>query len=825
MSDLSHLRLENTASRLPYTSTGGGRGEFALPQRNRSTHAGQLIGQIEQVRTQVEAARQQRPPANNEIDGLPLTLRSEPGFDLKLESLDRQRDGMELLSVRRDDNTSVANVFVRRDKLVNFIRLIEQYRDRDTLTRKPKNQKLVDSIADIRLVAVRDLWQEAGRQPFPDPDQNIWWEVWIRMGGLDARTAYSHFAELALRNQIRVSEDSVVFPERVVLLAWATARQLGASVDLLAYIAELRRAKQVPTHYLDLPPRDQQILVDEVVQRLVRPAADAPAVCLLDTGVNRQHPLIEPALAAVDTQAVDPAWGVADHDADQHGTAMAGIALYECLTDVLNSNGTIQLRHCLESVKLLPPPPGANDPKVYGAVTQQAVAKAGIQAPDRNRAICMAITADDLDQGLPSSWSAAVDQMCAGELDDIRKLMFISAGNYSAVLVNPEYSYPDWNLRFAGIQDPAQAWNAIAVGAYTEKVVIRDPTLRGWQPIAPTGDLTPTSRTSRAWPTENHGWPIKPDIVMEGGNYITDGTNRDWCSDLSLLTTILHPTGRLFTDMRDSSAATAAAARLAAIIWSHYPRLWPETIRGLLIHSAKWTQAMLDRCPGTKKEDVQDRLRCFGYGVPNVRRATWSAENAATLIFEGELQPFDKVGSEYKTKEMHLHHIPWPTDLLQQLGEVPVTMHVTLSYFVEPSPGRKGWGEKHRFQSHGLRFDVISPLEDEDQFKRRVSRAMWDNDQRPDNIPETRNWTVGSRNRTRGSVHSDWWTGTAAELARCGTLAVYPVTGWWRERHHLGRWDRKARYSLIISIETPAVDVDLYAQIVNQAMVTAELEL
>jgi len=551
---------------------------------------------------------------------------------------------------------------------------------------------------------------------------------------------------------------------------------------------------------------------------------DAPAVCLLDTGVNRSHPLIEPVLAAADAQAVDPAWGGADHDPDQHGTGMAGSALYECLTKVLGRTGPISLRHRLESVKLLPPPPGANEPEVYGWVTQQAVAKAEIQAPRRSRAVCMAITADDRDQGLPSSWSAAVDQLCAGELDRNTKLMFISAGNYDAVLQNPDYVYPTWNQQYAAIEDPAQAWNAVTVGAYTEKVVTQDPSFRGWQPIAPAGDLTPTSRTSLAWPPENYVWPIKPDIVMEGGNYITDGRNRDSCADFSLLTTAVRPTGGPLALMRDTSAAAASAARLAAIIWSYYPRLWPETIRGLLIHSAEWTQAMLARCPGNNKEDVQKRLRCFGYGVPSARRAVWSAENAATLIFEGELQPFHKVGSEYKTKEMHLHRIPWPTEILGELGEVPVKMHVTLSYFIEPSPGRCGWGEKHRFQSYGLRFDVISPLEDEDQFKQRISRAMWaDANQRPDNVPETRNWTVGSKGRTRGSIHSDWWTGTAVELSRSGTLAVYPVTGWWKERHHLGRWDRKARYALVVSIETPQVDVDLYTPIVNQAMVSTEL--
>lgn len=276
--------------------------------------------------------------------------------------------------------------------------------------------------------------------------------------------------------------------------------------------------------------------------------------------------------------------------------------------------------------------------------------------------------------------------------------------------------------------------------------------------------------------------------------------------------------------MGDTSAATASAARLAAIMWSHYPTFRPETVRALLIHSAKWTPAMQARFPANTKADIQRRLRCFGYGVPQIQRALYSAENAATLIYEGELQPFQKVGSVIKTKEMHLHHIPWPTDILQQLGETPVSMHITLSYFIEPGPGRKGWGRKHRFQSHGLRFDAIHPLETEDAFKQRMSRAAWeDQEEGPDNIEDNRNWAIGSRGRTHGSIHSDWWEGTASELAQCNRVAIYPVTGWWRERPHLNKWERMARYSLVISIETPDVEVDLYTPIVNQAMVSTEL--
>jgi hypothetical protein len=234
---------------------------------------------------------------------------------------------------------------------------------------------------------------------------------------------------------------------------------------------------------------------------------------------------------------------------------------------------------------------------------------------------------------------------------------------------------------------------------------------------------------------------------------------------------------------------------------------------------------MKQRFRGNLKSVIHQCLRCYGYGVPNLQRALNSAENNVNLIYEGELQPFAKEDGEVKTLEMHIHTIPWPVEVLESLGETPVTMKITLSYFVEPSPGSIGWGVNHRYASHGLRFDVIRlPGETLEEFKRRISKAEWPNpNQRPQNIPANRNWVIGEKGRTHGSLHCDWWQGKAVELAHCNKLAVYPVSGWWKDRKHLGRYHRKARYSLIISIEAPTIDVDLYNPIAIANAVQTEL--
>lgn len=206
----------------------------------------------------------------------------------------------------------------------------------------------------------------------------------------------------------------------------------------------------------------------------------------------------------------------------------------------------------------------------------------------------------------------------------------------------------------------------MTVGAYTNKKLIEQVGYDDWNPIAQQDSLSPCSRTSKSWSDKT--WPIKPDIVMEGGNSAIDPATKkaDSVDDLSLLTTKLSATGALFTTTGDTSGAAALASRFAARIWASYPTLWPETIRGLLVHSARWTSSMLQEFPYLQRHD---RLRVYGYGVPNFQKAMSSANHEATQIIEGELRPFELVSGRCKTKDMHLHSLPWPKEVLESLGE------------------------------------------------------------------------------------------------------------------------------------------------------------
>ena len=208
-----------------------------------------------------------------------------------------------------------------------------------------------------------------------------------------------------------------------------------------------------------------------------------------------------------------------------------------------------------------------------------------------------------------------------------------------------------------------------------------------------------------------------------------------------------------------------------------------------------------------------------------MERALWSANNSLTMICEESLRPFKREdGKEPTLRDMNLHRLPWPLDELEALGETLVEMRVTLSYFIEPNPSARGVTSRYRYESHGLRFDVKRPLESEDDFRARINAAARDDEARITKSDNDPSWVIGKKNRHKGSMHSDIWKGSAADLASRGAIAVYPSLGWWKTRPVLERYDQRVRYSLIVSISAPGVDIDLYTPVASQIGMTVVIE-
>jgi len=840
--DRPHILVSGRVEPEPYTRPPRKIDGPSIPSPTyRRSHATRLVTQLEEAEVAGLAIRQELSEEFPRAAGIFVTFESFPDVELALESLDPRRGKRrpELVAVRSVQTDhgirEQATVFVPDGKLGYFLKRLRDYAD-TAEQEKPKNRKLVDRIASISLASLEQLWTDPPSE-FPDPHANVWWEVWLRRTDGLERARIEQFAQ---QMGARLNPLTLGFADRLVLLIEATAEQLTTALSVLDDLAELRRPR-APAALLSLePPADQADWVNDLAKRTVPATDDAPAACVLDTGTYRDHALLAGSLSLTDCHTCDPAWTASDHDG--HGTEMAGLALYGRLDDVILGSEAVRLAHRLESVKVLPPPPDTTPPQLYGAVTATAASLVEIEQPNRRRVFSLAVTADwqtdsldaDRQLGQPTSWSAAIDALAAGleiDADDSgllflneaelasRRLFLISAGNVD-LLEHDHLVRSD----VEPIEDPAQAWNALAVGAYTDLIDASSaPGFDDWTPLAPAGELSPFSRTAVAF---ERTWPHKPDVVLEGGNVARSPSSAelDTPETLQLLTTkapINDP--RLLTVTHGTSAATAQAASLGASILADNRELWAEALRALIVHSAEWTPTMQQRFNGASNRARRVALfRRYGMGVPDLTRATRSATDALTLIIQDVIHPFDGHG---RTREMHVHALPWPTAVLSALGGAEVRLRVTLSYFIEPNPARRGWARRYSDASHGLRFGVRLPTESTEDFRKRVNlKARAEEERAPTAESDASEWFFGPDQRTAGSLHTDVWAGTAADLADRGVIAVFPVGGWWKERKERDHSDRGARYALIVSIETPGQNVDIWTPVAQQVGVQIRVD-
>ncbi|GAA4115918.1 S8 family peptidase [Nocardioides fonticola] len=715
-----------------------------------------------------------------------------------------------------------ATIWVSDMYRARFLKLFEDYLERSSPSGNPMNNELVANIARIRQSVLADLWQSDG----PPPRTGTrWWEIWLRptSDGLDVLRRYAETAGL------RASPRALHLIDRDVTWVQGSWADLEALPFTAVPLAEIRHPEFVDT-VEDLTPDEQQEYVDDLLDRLEPASELAPSVCHLDTGVARTHVLLEQSLAEQDLHTL---FGASGFDQDGHGTKMAGIALFGDLEDYLTSTDPVVLRHRLESVRILPRNgEGRHDPITYGDVTAQAVAMPETVS-SRDRVFCMPVSVKSDTAsvpGQPTLWSATVDALAVGaevvrngeQLEllsapdpERARLIIVSAGN-TDTFVTDHLDQSD----LSAILDPGQAWNALTVGAYTELTTApTDPTYAGWNVVANRGELSPYSRTSLLF--GHKPWPIKPDIVLEGGNVLHDGASlfEPGLPVLSTRTTG-HTNDLALASAHATSAATARCARLAALTMATYPEYWPETVRALVVHSAEWTPAMkaaMKDAGSAGKKAQQAMLRRYGWGVPTEDRVLYSSDQAVTLVLQDEFVPFD--GDGFKIPAFRLHDLPWPTQVLQDLGDAQVDLRVTLSYFVEPTASRRGWRRRYSYASHNLRFEVQDPLETEEQFVRRVNQDARTEEEGGRPAGGQVKWLVGTNQRNLGSLHQDIWQTSGVELASSGKLAVFPVGGWWKNNASKTRADLPVRYALVISLSTAAQDVDLYTPVANSLQV------
>ena len=787
---------------------GKGFGEKHLPPRT-DVHVDEILAQYTNAIAQDERALRQS-GVDGTRDGYYLQFRNMADFDFALNSIDNKSIG-HMVSVKEEvdgDGKTVTSaiLYLKKDKRLWLNKKANEYKTQNTKGGNKKNMLLIDTIEEVRPVTLDSLWHGKGEMPTTEKE---WVELWFSEETPDA--VFEQLRQLG----IEYKEQSLEFPERIVVLARTNRRDLER---VFYSSSSFLRCSSVPTLAGFIAdeegPGGQQEWMKMIMGQYHYDRIDAHKYfCILDSGVSAGHPMLLPVLSDDDRQMVLEEWGT--NDKWPHGTMMAGLAAYGDLTDVLANKEVIEPEYRLCSVKVASKQDGA-EKEFWAHFTKRGVYLAEIQHGNDVMGYCMAVAEDKgWSDGTPSSWSGAIDQICSGD-EGHRRLFVQCAGNVDEV--DDWKDYPNSN-KTRLILNPGQAWNALTVGAYTEKVRALDDNGHPLRVLAPEGGLSPFSTTSLLWAAN---MPIKPEIVMEGGNLAVDanGTIKGH-NDLELLTTSnKHVVFKYFSPFNATSAATAMAARYAAIVSAENPNFWPETVRGLFVHTAQWTSRMMQESP-----DVEERMRIYGYGVPNLMKMLESRKNGVTFIAQNTIQPY-KIGEKgLSFNKMHIYTLPWPKDVLERLGEKNVKLTITLSYYIEPGPTDNFASsyKKYNYASAGLRFELSTYRDSAKSFKSRILKEYDEDEVKVPN--DTHRWGLGISKRTKGSVHKDWIECMAVELAQCNMIAVFPVSGWWYKRKGLKCIENTMRYSLIVSLECGEAQVDFSTEIETKIPITQQIEV
>ncbi len=778
-----------------FQPNGGGQNGSMVPNRNIQDHYTHLKASYDNaIASKVGELRRFQEDNLVAADGIYLdfNLVSE---DDSLKSLD-SKSGSRLMNVSTISNeegelvSTKATVYLQQENQDWFDKKLEKYLDPSKNTPKgyPSGYSLINNINTIQSSSIGSFFSNPFEFSEILPDESKWYEVWIANGDEDTiSSTYEKLRHLG----IVVSDYHITFREITIFLIQANLSDLEKLPFALNYLSEIRISKQ-PSCLLTGNPIEHQEWTELLEGNInIDLKESSPVIGLIDTGVNNAHPLIRSFLTDESTGCV--IGGFEHIDEDGHGTEMSGICLYGDLTELIYNRRDISIKHKLASIKIFSEHlRNLDNHSLYGAMTEEAVEK----LEEMNASIfCLAITEDDENCfGVASSWSAGIDKILYHD-GNCDRLMLVAGGNIQNVENLTQDSYQDCCINHKA-QSPSQALNAITVGAYTEKVVDTEEGRNGVI-LAPPQEISPFSRTSCNWTSRR----IKPEIVMEGGNVLMHRIKGALYSrDLSLITTS-NNLNHSFACFNATSAATALAARLAVRIQTTYPDLSSLAIRALMIHSAEWTEGMM-------RHPKDERLCMYGYGVPSESHALNSRNNYATYIFENSIVPYG-AGSNGNLKYagFQLLDLPWPTEVLQNMGEELVRLKVTLSYYVDPAPGKRGRLNRYRYHNASLNFDLKAPTESIDSFVARHNKL--ETAQNTATTAASR-WEIGIRKRQSGTIQSDWLECTAAELAECGQIMIYPGPGWWKEQK-FDKIENLIKYALVVSIET--TETPIYGEI------------
>lgn len=575
---------------------------------------------------------------------------------------------------------------------------------------------------------------------------------------------------------------------------------------------------------------------------LTAPDANAPAVCIVDSGIQEGHALLANAIDTAESHSFLPN-GAATDVADQvrpggHGTRVAGAVLYG---EDIPVEGTAPAEFWVQNARVLDAQ-SRMPVELFPPAALRAAIERFHAGTRRTRIFNHSINARGFCRTrYMSAWAAEIDSISAQY--DI--LVIQSAGNLPESGVPPFIgtldhlvagrSYPDYlGEPSCRVANPAQSLQALTVGSVA------------YEPFEDADWRSFASEPSHPSPFSRSGFGIwnviKPEVVEYGGDCLRSGTTPPAISTLQigrecypdLVRSTLYPPGP--ANDRDEVGTSYAAPKVARIA-AQLQRILPEEssllYRALIVQSAAWpdwaarliaqlSDPSLDIDAATRqmlREQANAALRYLGFGIPDEHRATTNTDFRTTYISGGE--------SFIRAKECHIYQVPIPAELRRQADEFDIKVEVTLSYVAQPRRTRR---HLRRYLSTWVDWKSSKLGELLDDFRRRAIKD--DDDATGGEEAEVFPWVLHEKpqwgiirdaKRNAGTVQKDWAVAKSNSLPDHFCIAVVGHNGWSHDP------DSAATYAITVSFEILGQEIPIYEPLLVavqelQAEIEAEVE-
>jgi hypothetical protein len=642
-SQFEHLQLPRIIN-IESPRRSAGRGGFGGIQRDVREHGRRLLDQIGLL---VEPVKQKTDPFRLDPK---LIFKIKVAKNGSLSEDDLTKTGLNLLA--REPNKAIV-VFSSDNELKEFRNRLESY---SQMKDGPKYEYLgaIDELVPL------EPQDRIGRLLYLKPVQSgelaaLDLELWHTGDRKEMKKYLDDIAEvlegLASNTAPMRMSDSYIGD-------YLCIARIKVTHEVLELLLEYEIVKEI-----DRPPQP----AFETTADYNRPISDFPEVVLppedhcgilvIDSGVQRGHPLIAPVLGEADVFPDPKRKFITDEldDVNGHGTSVAGIAIYG------NVENCIQKR-CFEPTAWLFSARVTNEKNEYKedllVETQldQAI-RAFVEQYPNCKVINISLgNAEQIYRdGLKQFRLAAKIDEIAYQYQHKNIVFVISAGNTdpphedakSDEQLRTDYPYYLLNKN-ARIIDPATSAIALTVGSLSlGRGSITEPSDVRRQVIAKIpGHPSPFTRTGFGV-----DGMIKPDVVDFGGDFVIDLKYRqgldlpksklrlpDSVGGVSVVTLSKDFQISLFHMCAGTSFAAPRVANIAAQLFTKYPDASSNLIRALIVNSAILPQKIppefqynSQQSQSEKTKQIKKQLAIYGYGQPDLQRAMYSAENYVVL--------------------------------------------------------------------------------------------------------------------------------------------------------------------------------------------------